>query len=76
MEHFAKREKEKAAKGHYLDDMALLAFLREGGTQREYATRIGVSPQRVSAMASKAKARTALAHQLILAGEWSPERDL
>lgn len=76
MEHFAQREKERAAKENYRADMDLLAFIREGGTQAEYARQHGVTRQRVHQWMPKAIARTQLAHQLILDGTWSPERDI
>ncbi len=70
--HSDESRREREAVESYWGDMELLTYLRDGGTQAEYAEWRSISRSRVSARLKQAHARTDLASRLILEGRWSP----
>lgn len=64
----AERGKREAVR-KYRDDMALLSFIREGGTQMEWAQRRMMTRAAVSGMVRRAKDRTGLVHRMMLEGD-------
>lgn len=59
----------REAVAKYRSDMDLLAFLREGGTQLEYAERLHMTRAGVSAWAKRARVRTDMVHVMMANGD-------